>query len=287
MRKISMLFGLLAVATMLLAGSGVANAYEMYATGCVYCDANGSNTLDPSDTPLAGVGVNVTRTSSEWAGEVYPGATDGTGCFMIMIHWPYTTWAESLDAATLPADATFIDPGANSHLFTISEDPWYIIDTRNWLVGSETCLSHFCGDGVLDAGEECDDGNTVNGDGCSATCTTEQRLEGCTPGYWKQDQHFDSWVLYTPQTLFSSVFDNAFPGKTLLQVLNLGGGGLNALGRHAVAALLNAQNPQLNFGLGASDVVTLVNTVYPGTANAYLNAKDILEGYNVRFCPLD
>jgi cysteine-rich repeat protein len=30
-----------------------------------------------------------------------------------------------------------------------------------------------CGDGTVDAGEECDDGNTTSGDGCSATCTTE------------------------------------------------------------------------------------------------------------------
>jgi len=30
-----------------------------------------------------------------------------------------------------------------------------------------------CGDGVLDAGESCDDGNTTNGDGCSSTCELE------------------------------------------------------------------------------------------------------------------
>jgi len=30
-----------------------------------------------------------------------------------------------------------------------------------------------CGNGVLDPGEECDDGNTVSGDGCSATCVSE------------------------------------------------------------------------------------------------------------------
>ena len=30
-----------------------------------------------------------------------------------------------------------------------------------------------CGDGVLDAGEACDDGNTTNGDGCSSTCELE------------------------------------------------------------------------------------------------------------------
>jgi len=30
-----------------------------------------------------------------------------------------------------------------------------------------------CGDGHLDAGEQCDDGNTMNGDGCSAMCQPE------------------------------------------------------------------------------------------------------------------
>lgn len=30
-----------------------------------------------------------------------------------------------------------------------------------------------CGDGTTDFGEECDDGNLVNGDGCSSQCTLE------------------------------------------------------------------------------------------------------------------
>lgn len=33
-----------------------------------------------------------------------------------------------------------------------------------------TCTVPRCGDGVLDGGEVCDDGNTRDGDGCSATC---------------------------------------------------------------------------------------------------------------------
>jgi cysteine-rich repeat protein len=37
-----------------------------------------------------------------------------------------------------------------------------------------------CGDGNLDAGEECDDGNTVSGDGCSADCTTETVAGVCS-----------------------------------------------------------------------------------------------------------
>ena len=30
-----------------------------------------------------------------------------------------------------------------------------------------------CGDGNLDPGEECDDGNNLDGDGCSSQCTIE------------------------------------------------------------------------------------------------------------------
>lgn len=32
------------------------------------------------------------------------------------------------------------------------------------------CLSANCGDGVINPGEGCDDGNSVGGDGCSANC---------------------------------------------------------------------------------------------------------------------
>jgi len=36
----------------------------------------------------------------------------------------------------------------------------------------------FCGDGIVDPGEECDDGNNDDGDGCSATCTVEAVCPG-------------------------------------------------------------------------------------------------------------
>jgi len=40
---------------------------------------------------------------------------------------------------------------------------------------SATCRLEACGNGVVDFGETCDDGNTVSGDGCSATCQREPR----------------------------------------------------------------------------------------------------------------
>lgn len=81
---------------------------------------------------------------------------------------------------------------------------------------------------------------------------------GRSPGYWKVSVHFKEWpspyvpstekdkkVGYyppagVPATLFSTVFGSGFSGLTLLQVLDQGGGGINNLGRHIVAALLSA-----------------------------------------------
>ena len=39
--------------------------------------------------------------------------------------------------------------------------------------GMPSCAIPGCGDGVVEAPEQCDDGNRVSGDGCSATCTWE------------------------------------------------------------------------------------------------------------------
>ncbi|UCC29837.1 MAG: DUF4215 domain-containing protein [Phycisphaerales bacterium] len=42
----------------------------------------------------------------------------------------------------------------------------------------EIQLAPSCGDGHVDPGEECDDGNTVDGDGCSANCQEEGTILG-------------------------------------------------------------------------------------------------------------
>ena len=110
--------------------------------------------------------------------------------------------------------------------------------------------------------------------------------EGCTPGYWKQSQHFARWnPTWTPNTLFSEVFDDAFPGKTLLQVLQQGGGGLNALGRHTVAALLNAAAEDVSYDLGFLEVIQSFNAAYPGNNCDYQTLKDLFQDLNEQGCP--
>jgi len=109
---------------------------------------------------------------------------------------------------------------------------------------------------------------------------------GCTPGYWKQSQHFDSWTLpYTPNTQFSAVFADAFPGKTLLQVVSQGGGGLVALGRHTVAALLNAASAGVDYGMSTASVIAEFNAQYNGSAIEA--TKDKFASLNERGCSLN
>jgi TonB family protein len=41
--------------------------------------------------------------------------------------------------------------------------------------GDDAVTAAVCGNGVLETGETCDDGNLTNGDGCSKTCTREEQ----------------------------------------------------------------------------------------------------------------
>ncbi len=110
--------------------------------------------------------------------------------------------------------------------------------------------------------------------------------EGCSHGYWKN--HTSAWTSpYTASTPFADVFEDAFPGMTLLAVLQQGGGGLNALGREAVAALLNAASPGVYFPLTANDVIQRFDAVHPGIKSEYNALKDELEAENTLGCPLN
>jgi hypothetical protein len=93
--------------------------------------------------------------------------------------------------------------------------------------------------------------------------------EGLTPGFWKQAHHFDRWVGYSPDDKYGDLFsvDSSFGNLTLLQVLKQGGGGEKALGRHSVAALLNASNKEINYLYDVKGVIAEVQGAYEAAAN--------------------
>jgi cysteine-rich repeat protein len=104
----------------------------------------------------------------------------------------------SSTTATMPMACSNVttDDGLEEISFSVEQGKVYylIVDspamtsTTYNTVGTFTMLVNVrppgCGDGLLAVTEQCDDGNTTNGDGCSSTCTPEALtgLDTC-PGY--------------------------------------------------------------------------------------------------------
>jgi cysteine-rich repeat protein len=52
---------------------------------------------------------------------------------------------------------------------------------------SAKCIIEFCGDGIVQYGEQCDDGNNINGDGCSSNCMIEHYTPVCIDADFEYD----------------------------------------------------------------------------------------------------
>ena len=282
-----------------LAMASSAFAYSI--GGRVTCLGDGS--------PLPGIEVTAsqdgytssatTDASGAYVIGTYPSPQLNAGVWDMSLDTPYPVVGPAqvdlgINSFPTNVDYTVDDPACGSSPFCGdgNVDPGEECDDGNTFDGdgcSSSCeVETFCGDGVLDPEEQCDDGNTFDGDGCSGECTIEFGGEGCTPGYWRQPQHFDSYADtgYAPNTLFVTAFGvDAFPGLTLSQVVALGGGGLNALGRHAVAALLNAASPDVDYDRTPAQVIAAFTAAY--ASGDYEATKDLFEGLNEQSCPLN
>jgi len=127
--------------------------------------------------------------------------------------------------------------------------------------------------------------------------------EGCTPGFWKNnaDKHQASaWEGHSPGQHFSSVFgvviqvrsggmkSNTITDPTLLEALNANGGGINALARHAVAALLNISSGCVDYAIGSeADLIGMVQDAIAQGNGAIQVLHTLLAGYNEAGCPVN
>jgi hypothetical protein len=117
--------------------------------------------------------------------------------------------------------------------------------------------------------------------------------QGCTPGYWKQDQHFDSWKVYTTGQSFEAIVGrDAYAGTpSMLTVLGFNGGGLAALGRHTAAALLNAAaGSGVNYAYTTAQIIAGFQAAFDsGNANTIEAQKNLFDAANngVGGCPLN
>lgn len=149
---------------------------------------------------------------------------------------------------------------------------------------------------------------TISGMASGNLSAPKVTCAGCTPGYWKEDQHLDAWLptgfrpvdaidaLQKADT-FNAVFGvtqyvrpNGTP-YTLLEVMReLNGNGNGKadpistnLGFHAVAALLNAAHPDVNYGYTSGEIINLFrDNMHNGAA-----LKDSFDMLNSRGCPLN
>lgn len=117
--------------------------------------------------------------------------------------------------------------------------------------------------------------------------------QGCTPGYWRN--HADRWTGAGPTDDFDATFgvDLFAPDITLGQAIQLGGGGVNALARHATAALLNAyggipnddgNNTTVAYPYTVEEVIEMVQNAVAN--NTIEDTKDLFAAANELGCPL-
>ncbi len=148
-------------------------------------------------------------------------------------------------------------------------------------------------DGILGSG-------AIDGIRICARQREETGGEGCTLGYWKQQQHFDSWTGYTQAQLLNTVFDftggaSAFASlgtTSLLAAMDFKGGSDAAaaarlLLKQAVAGLLSASNPDVDYPMTTAQIIAQVNAALDtGSRDAMLALAGQIDANNNLGCPL-
>jgi hypothetical protein len=128
-------------------------------------------------------------------------------------------------------------------------------------------------------------------------------IAGCTPGYWKQEQHFDNWWGYDPNDSVGDVFSEAaiygLGSDTLLDALDYPGGpdadgAARILLRAATALLLNSTYDAAHGGgwwysyWTPAQIASDVNHwLAAGVREDMLARAELFDAFNNLGCPLD
>jgi hypothetical protein len=131
-----------------------------------------------------------------------------------------------------------------------------------------------------------------------ATATPVKKGNGCTPGFWKN--HENAWAPtgYDPDNTLGSVFDipgefSSIAGDSLIEALSYGGGptdldAAKLLLHHAVAAVLNAAHPDIDYPFSESGIIGDVNDALDSSdRGTMLGVKGTLSAGNELGCPIN
>jgi hypothetical protein len=124
----------------------------------------------------------------------------------------------------------------------------------------------------------------------NVTCATVA-FTGCSQGFWKN--HPEAWVGYTPNAALSSVFTMgaayaAIASDTFDAALDFGGGSTivekaQLLLKQAVAGLLNAAHPAVDYEWTTAQIIATVNSALASQDAGQIEAaKTTLDWFNNR-----
>jgi cysteine-rich repeat protein len=146
-------------------------------SGAVFHDLNNDGVKDPGEPGLSGVTIalidpgpdGLFGTSDDVVIATTTTAGDGSYAFTGVAAGEYAV--QEIDpsgfGSTTPNAVAIVVPGGSEIVnFGDTEETPTPTPTATVTPGE-------CGNGVLDLGEECDDGNLIDGDGCSGTCVSE------------------------------------------------------------------------------------------------------------------
>lgn len=110
---------------------------------------------------------------------------------------------------------------------------------------------------------------------------------GCTPGFWRNNTPANRPAWSTITSMFDITRGSIFyaPSTTYQQALDTGGGGFNALLRHAAAAHLNAMHPDVSYAYSPPQVRAMFDAAV-ADPSLIESTKNAFEAENESGCPL-